>query len=62
MARFPDNYVNHQDITGVLNTIRVTVTRLLQQLQEDGTILRHKRPIILRLPNKLIENYSSALY
>lgn len=46
----------------MLNTTRVTVTRLLQQLEEEGTVLRHKRRIILRLPNKLIENYSSALY
>jgi CRP-like cAMP-binding protein len=57
-----DLNVTHQDIAEVLNTTRVTVTRLLQQLEEEGTVLRHKRRIILRLPNKLIENYSSALY
>ncbi|MFN6483807.1 MULTISPECIES: Crp/Fnr family transcriptional regulator [unclassified Nostoc] len=57
-----DLNVTHQDIAEVLNTTRVTVTRLLQQLEEQGTVLRHKRRIILRLPNKLIENYSSALY
>ncbi|MEH1942945.1 MAG: Crp/Fnr family transcriptional regulator [Nostoc sp.] len=56
-----DLNVTHQDIAEVLNTTRVTVTRLLQQLEEQGTVLRHKRRIILRLPDKLIENYSSAL-
>ncbi|MEH2254952.1 Crp/Fnr family transcriptional regulator [Nostoc sp.] len=53
-----DLNVTHQDIAEVLNTTRVTVTRLLQQLEEEGTVLRHKRRIILRLPNKLIKNYS----
>ncbi|WP_442945298.1 helix-turn-helix domain-containing protein [Nostoc sp.] len=62
MARFPDNNVTHQDIAEVLNATRVTVPRLLQQLEEKRTVLRYKRRIILRLPNKLIENYSSALY
>ena len=56
-----DLNVTHQDIAEVLNTTRVTVTRLLHQLEEEGTVLRHKRRIILRLPNKLIQNYSSAL-
>ena len=56
-----DLNVTHQDIAEVLNTTRVTVTRLLQQLEEEGTVLRHKRRIILRLPNKLIKNYSSAV-
>ncbi|MEH2232341.1 MAG: Crp/Fnr family transcriptional regulator [Nostoc sp.] len=55
-----DLNVTHQDIAEVLNTTRVTVTRLLQQLEEEGTVLRYKRRIILRLPNKLIKNYSSA--
>ncbi|MEH2322557.1 MAG: Crp/Fnr family transcriptional regulator [Nostoc sp.] len=57
-----DLNVTHQDIAEVLNTTRVTVTRLLQQLEEEGTVLRHKRRIILRLQNKLIKNYGSALY
>ncbi|MBN3871853.1 Crp/Fnr family transcriptional regulator [Nostoc sp. JL33] len=53
-----DLNVTHQDIAEVLNTTRVTVTRLLQQLEEEGTLLRHKRRIILRSPNnKLIQNY-----
>ncbi|MDF5736754.1 MULTISPECIES: Crp/Fnr family transcriptional regulator [unclassified Nostoc] len=56
-----DLNVTHQDIAEVLNTTRVTVTRLLQQLEEEGTVLRHKRRIILPSANKLIKNYSSAI-
>ncbi|MEH2160533.1 MAG: Crp/Fnr family transcriptional regulator [Nostoc sp.] len=56
-----DLNVTHQDIAEVLNTTRVTVTRLLHQLEEEGTVLRHKRRIILRLPNQLIKNYGSAI-
>ncbi|MEH2355148.1 Crp/Fnr family transcriptional regulator [Nostoc sp.] len=55
-----DLNVTHQDIAEVLNTTRVTVTRLLQQLEEEGTVLRHKRRIILRLPKTIL--YSSAVY
>jgi CRP-like cAMP-binding protein len=47
-----DLNVTHQEMAEVLNTTRVTVTRLLQQFEEEGTMLRHKRRIILRLPNK----------
>ncbi|MEH2137848.1 Crp/Fnr family transcriptional regulator [Nostoc sp.] len=57
-----DLNVTHQDIAEVLNTTRVTITRILQQLEEEGTVLRHKRRIILRLPSrKLIKNYGSAV-
>lgn len=41
--------VTHQEMAEVLNTTRVTVTRLLQQLEDEGNLLRHKRRIILRL-------------
>ncbi|YAG11558.1 Regulatory protein CysR [Nostoc sp. DSM 114161] len=44
-----DLNITHQDIAEVLNTTRVTITRLLQQFEEEGTILRHKRRIILQL-------------
>ncbi|WP_016950127.1 Crp/Fnr family transcriptional regulator [Anabaena sp. PCC 7108] len=47
-----DLNVTHQDISEVLNTTRVTITRLLQQFEEDGKILRHKRSIVLNLPTK----------
>jgi CRP-like cAMP-binding protein len=45
-----DLNVTHQEMAEVLNTTRVTVTRLLQQFEEEGNLLRHKRRIILRLP------------
>lgn len=48
-----DLNVTHQEISEVLNTTRVTVTRLLQQFEDEGALLRHKRRIILRLPKQL---------
>lgn len=48
-----DLNITHQEIAEVLNTTRVTITRLLQQFEEEGVLLRYKRQIILRLPNKL---------
>lgn len=47
-----DLNLTHQEISEVLNTTRVTVTRLLQQFEEKGVLLRYKRRIILRLLNK----------
>jgi len=47
-----DLNITHQEIAEVLNTTRVTITRLLQQFEEEGLLLRYKRRIILRLPNK----------
>ncbi len=44
--------ITHQEIAEVLNTTRVTVTRLLQQFEEEASLVRHKRQIILRLPNQ----------
>ncbi|BAY94100.1 MULTISPECIES: Crp/Fnr family transcriptional regulator [unclassified Tolypothrix] len=49
-----DINVTHQEIAEVLNTTRVTVTRLLQQFEEEGKLLRSKRQIILRLPNQFM--------
>lgn len=46
-----DLNVTHQEMAEVLNTTRVTVTRLLQQFEEEGTLSRHKRRIILHFPN-----------
>jgi CRP-like cAMP-binding protein len=43
--------ITHQEMAEVLNTTRVTVTRLLQQFEDEGSLFRHKRSIILRLPN-----------
>jgi CRP-like cAMP-binding protein len=47
--------ITHQEIAEVLNTTRVTITRLLQQFEEEGVLLRYKRQIILRLPNKFTQ-------
>ncbi|MCM0593064.1 MAG: Crp/Fnr family transcriptional regulator [Gloeotrichia echinulata IR180] len=47
-----DLNVTHQEMAEVLNTTRVTVTRLLQQFEEEGTLIRLKRRIILCSPNK----------
>jgi CRP-like cAMP-binding protein len=46
-----DLNITHQEISEVLNTTRVTVTRLLQQFEEEKKLIRHKRRIILNLPN-----------
>ncbi len=48
-----DLNITHQDISEVLNTTRVTVTRILQQFEEQGKISRHKPSIVLNLPGKL---------
>jgi CRP-like cAMP-binding protein len=50
-----DLNVTHQEMAEVLNTTRVTVTRLLQQFEEEGTLLRHKRRIILCPSNQLVK-------
>ncbi|MBD2386296.1 Crp/Fnr family transcriptional regulator [Cylindrospermum sp. FACHB-282] len=53
-GRLIDLHITHQEMAEVLNTTRVTITRLLHQFVEEGTLLRHKRSLILRLPNALI--------
>ena len=52
-----DLNVTHQEISEVLNTTRVTVTRLLQQFEDDGALIRYKRRIILRLPNNTLTRH-----
>lgn len=47
-----DLNITHQEMSEVLNTTRVTVTRLLQQFEEQGVLLRYKRRIILLSRNK----------
>ncbi len=51
-GRLIDLNITHQDISEVLNTTRVTVTRLLQRFEAEGKILRHKRSIVLNLSPK----------
>lgn len=41
--------ITHQEMGEVLNTTRVTITRLLQQFEDEGKLSRHKRRIILLL-------------
>jgi CRP-like cAMP-binding protein len=55
-GRLIELYITHQEIAEVLNTTRVTVTRLLQQFESEGALSRHKRRIILCLSNKKIMN------
>jgi CRP-like cAMP-binding protein len=47
-GRAIDLTITHQEIAEVLNTTRVTVTRLLQQFEDEKKIVRNKRKIILR--------------
>ncbi|BAY63090.1 Crp/Fnr family transcriptional regulator [Calothrix brevissima NIES-22] len=48
-----DLNITHQEIAEVLNTTRVTITRLLQQFEEEGKLLRQKRRMIICLPNNI---------
>jgi len=53
-GRLIDLGVTHQEIAEVINTTRVSVTRMLQQFEEEGILLRHQRRLILAF-NKLSE-------
>lgn len=44
--------VTHQEIAEVINTTRVSVTRLLQQFEAEGRLKRHQRRLILCSPAK----------
>ncbi|HIK04377.1 MAG TPA: Crp/Fnr family transcriptional regulator [Trichormus sp. M33_DOE_039] len=48
-------YITHQEIAEVLNTTRVTITRLLQEFETAKMLLRYHRRIILCIPNKLLQ-------
>lgn len=49
-GRLIDLGITHQEMAEVINTTRVSVTRMLQQFEEEGILLRHQRRFILRLP------------
>lgn len=51
-GRLIDLGVTHQEMAEVVNTTRVSVTRMLQQFEEEGLLLRHQRRLILRLTNE----------
>lgn len=47
-----DITITHQEIAEVINTTRVSVTRMLQQFEAEGIILRHQRQLIIPLVNQ----------
>ena len=49
-GRLIDLGITHQEMAEVINTTRVSVTRMLQQFEEEGILLRHERRLILCLP------------
>lgn len=55
-GRLIDLGITHQEIAEVINTTRVSVTRLLQQFEEEGILLRYQRRLILRLPLQQVKN------
>lgn len=54
-GRLIDLNITHQEISEVLNTTRVTITRTLQEFEEQELLLRYKRRIIIRSQNNLIK-------
>ncbi len=46
-----DITITHQEIAEVINTTRVSVTRMLQQFEGDGILIRHQRQLIIPLVN-----------
>lgn len=48
-GRLIDLGITHQELAEVLNTTRVSVTRMLQQFEEEGMLLRSERRLVLRL-------------
>lgn len=46
-GRLIDLHITHQEIADVLNTTRVTVTRVLRDLENEGKLKRHKRWLII---------------
>lgn len=55
-GRLIDLGITHQEIAEATNTTRVSVTRMLQQFEEEGMLLRHQRRFILRLPIQLLRS------
>lgn len=46
-GRLIDLMLTHQEIAEAVNATRVTVTRLLQQFEAEGLLLRHSKRLIL---------------
>lgn len=53
-GRLIDLGVTHQEMAEVINTTRVSVTRMLQQFEEEGMLLRHERRLVLCLSTQQI--------
>lgn len=53
-GRLIDLGVTHQEMAEVINTTRVSVTRMLRQFEEDGMLLRHQRRLVLCLPTQRV--------
>lgn len=46
-GRLIDLGVTHQEIAEAINTTRVSVTRILQQLETEGMLRRYQRRLVL---------------
>lgn len=46
-GRLIDLLLTHQQIAEAINTTRVNVTRILQQFEQEGMLLRHSKRLIL---------------
>jgi CRP-like cAMP-binding protein len=53
-GRLIDIGVTHQELAEVINTTRVSVTRMLQQFEEAGMLIKHQRQLILCLPTETV--------
>ena len=51
-GRLIDIGVTPKEMAEVINTTRVSVTRMLQQKEQEGMLKRHQRRLILCLPAK----------
>ena len=51
-GRLIDLGLTHQEMAEVINTTRVSVTRMLQQFEDEGMLLRHQRRLIISSPNQ----------
>jgi len=50
-GRLIDLQLTHQELASALGTTRVSVTRMLQEFESEGMLLRHQRQFILRPAN-----------
>jgi CRP-like cAMP-binding protein len=53
-GRLIDLGLTHQEMAEVINTTRVSVTRMLQQFEDEGMLLRQQRRLIICVPTQQI--------